>query len=266
MSCEPPAFLALPGGGRLAYRVTPGAEPAVVFLGGFTSDMNGTKALALEAHCRARGAAFVRFDYQGHGASGGRFEEGTIGGWAADAVAVLDAAVPGRAVLVGSSMGGWLMVLVALARPDRVAGLVGVAAAPDFVDDLLLPRLGEAGRRELARAGVVGVPNPYGDAPTPIGQAFVADAARRRVLGAPIALACPVRLLHGLADAEVPWTQSVRLAEGLAGPDVLVTLVKGGDHRLSEPADLARLCRTVDEVRARAENSRQPCGSDGGTP
>ncbi len=249
MSCDPePARLARPGGGWVAYRASPGVGPGVVFLGGFASDMEGTKALALEGHCRARGAPFLRFDYRGHGRSSGRFEEGTIGEWAGDAVAVIDEGTAGPLVLVGSSMGGWIMTLVALARPERVRGLVGVASAPDFTEELLLPRLGEAGRRALAETGEVEVPNPYGEVPTRLRPAFFADAARHRVLPGPLPIACPARLLHGLADREVPWGQSVRLAEALGG-ETTVTLIKGGDHRLSEPPHLARIFGAVDELR-----------------
>lgn len=247
MSCDP-AWLTLPEGEWLAFRASPGTGPGVVFCGGFTSDMEGTKACALEDHCRDRGAAFVRFDYRGHGRSSGRFEDGTIGGWTADALAVIDRCTAGPLVLVGSSMGGWIMTLAALARPSRVAGLVGIAAAPDFTADLLVPRLGEAGRRALATGGGVVVPNPYGDAPTRLGATFFADAERHRVLPGPLPLTCPARLLHGLADQEVPWQQSVRLAEALGG-ETTVTLVKGGDHRLSDPPHLARLFGAVDELR-----------------
>ncbi|GAB4261249.1 MAG: alpha/beta hydrolase [Deferrisomatales bacterium] len=248
MSSEPFRRLALPDGTELAYWAVEGRGPGVVFLGGFGSDMTGEKARALEAHCRARGRAFVRFDYFGHGASGGAFREGTVGRWAADAVAVLDALTRGPQVLVGSSLGGWLMVLAARARPERVEGLVGVAAAPDFSEDLLWARLDGASRERLERAGVLLVPNPYGEEPTVVTRALIEDGRRHLVLRGPIPIRCPVRLLHGLADPDVPWETSVRLARALASEDVTVTLVKGGGHRLSEPEDLTRLCAAVEEL------------------
>jgi pimeloyl-ACP methyl ester carboxylesterase len=240
--------LELPDGTSLAYHALPGASPAVVFLGGFASDMTGTKAIALEAHCRMSGRAYVRFDYFGHGASDGRFEEATIGRWLSDALAVIDRLTEGPVVLVGSSMGGWLAVLAALVRTDRVAGLVGVAAAPDFTEDLIRPGLTDAARRELAEKGVVFLPNPYGEAPTPIRRELLDEARRHRVLQGPIPLACPVRLLHGMADSDVPWQTSARLAEALESRDVVVTLQKEGEHRLSDERGLAWLFGAVDEL------------------
>ncbi len=241
-------YLSLPDGSFLAYRAEAGAVPTVVFLGGFTSDMTGTKAVALGQHCRRRGRGYVRFDYFGHGASAGRFADATIGRWVEDAVAVIDRVTHGPVVLVGSSMGGWLMVRAALARPDRVAGLVGVAAAPDFTVELIEPALDAETRQRLAEEGVAFLPNPYGPQPTPVTSAFLEEARRHRVLGGPIPLGCPVRLLHGLEDREVPWRLSLRLAEALESDDVTLTLVKGGDHRLSEPEHLVRLFAAVDDV------------------
>ena len=176
MSMPKPRFLECPDGARIAYCATPAAEPGdgrpgLVFCGGFMSDMTGTKATALEAYAGARGLAFLRFDYRGHGASSGQFEEGTIGRWAEDAVAVIDAASAGPQILVGSSMGGWIMLLAALARPDRVAGLVGIAAAPDFTEDLMWARYDGAVRETLLREGVYRSPRPTATSPmsSPIG-------------------------------------------------------------------------------------------------
>lgn len=242
------AHLDRPDGSGLAYRATAGGGPAVVFLGGFTSDMTGTKAVALEDYCRSRGRGYVRFDYFGHGASSGRFADATIGRWVEDAVAILDHVTRGPVVLVGSSLGGWLMLRAALARPERVAGLVGVAAAPDFTSELIELSLSEQARRGLRERGVAFLPNPYGDEPTPVTAAFLEEARSHRVLGAPIPVRCPVRLLHGLGDREVPWSLALRLAKALEGDDVTLTLVKGGDHRLSKPEDLLRLFAAVDEV------------------
>jgi pimeloyl-ACP methyl ester carboxylesterase len=231
--------------GRIAYVATPGRGPTVMFLGGLRSDMTGTKATFLEAWCRARGKAFLRFDYTGHGVSDGRFEDGTIGAWSADALAVLDRLTEGSVVLVGSSMGGWAMLNVALARPDRVAALVGIAAAPDFTEDLLWERWDAAARAALLCDGVVRAPNPYDPAGHPYTRALIEDGRRHLCLRAPLPLACPVRLLHGQRDDAVPWQTSLRLADRLAAEDVQVTLIKDGDHRLSRETDLSLLGRTL---------------------
>ena len=241
------------GGAGLAHVRTPGRSPGVVFLGGFMSDMTGTKATALEAHCRAGGRAFLRFDYQGHGASSGAFADGTIGTWAGDAIDAIDSFPEGPQILLGSSMGGWLMVLAALARPERVAGLVGVAAAPDFTDDLMWDEMPEPVRRTLVRDGVWHEPSQYSETPYPITLRLIEEGRDHVVLRAPIPLACPVRLLHGVEDQDVPWRQSQRLMEQIASPDVTLTLIKDGDHRLSRPQDLARLTTAVDEIADQVE-------------
>jgi len=235
-------------GTTIAYHRLAGRGPGVVFFGGFGSDMTGAKALALEAFCKARGQAYLRFDYLGHGQSSGRFEEGTIGSWMADALAVFDACTEGPQVLVGSSMGGWIMLLVALARAERMAGLVGIAAAPDFTEDLIAAKLAPAEKTVLARDGVLEVANPYGDAPTRITQRLVEEGAAHLLLRGPIPVRCPVRLLHGMADADVPWETALHLLARLETKDATATLVKGGDHRLSEPADLRRLARVLDAL------------------
>ncbi len=235
-------------GARIAYHCSEGAAPGVVFLGGLRSDMTGTKATAPEAACTAAGRAFVRFDYFGHGRSTGAFTDGTIGRWRDDALAVLDELTVGRQVLVGSSMGGWIMLLAALARPQRIHALVGVAAAPDFTEDLMWDRYDDATRRVLATDGVYREASPYDDEPTPVTMQLIDDGRKNLLLRGPIPITCPVRLLHGKADAEVPWATSIRLAEALQSPDVTISLAKGGDHRLSEPGDLARLMAAVEEV------------------
>ena len=228
-------------GATIAYHRTPGRTPGVVFLTGFRSNMTGIKATYLEDFCRREGRAFVRFDYFGHGASSGDFLQGTIGRWAEDAMAVLDALTEGPQVLVGSSIGGWIMTLAALGRPGRVAGLVGIAAAPDGTADRLPARMTAAQRAELERDGVTHLPSAYGDGPYPITRRLLEEGRRHLVLQGPIPLTCPVRLIHGLADEHVPWSGSQRLAECLQSADVELILVKNGDHRLSEPADLERL-------------------------
>ena len=247
----PPARLARPDGHAIAYRRTPGEVPGVVFCGGYASDMTGTKAVALEEFCRARGRAFVRFDYLGHGASSGDFADGTIGRWADDAIAVIDELTEGPQVLVGSSMGGWIMLLAALARRARIAALVGIAAAPDFTE-AMWEGLDDARRETLMREGVVYEPSDYSDQPYAITRALIEDGRDQLLLGGPIRLACPVRLLQGMADTAVPWRTALKIAERLESGDVEVHLVKDGDHRLSEPADIARLTRTLAEVLERA--------------
>lgn len=241
------------GAATIAYHHTPASgsgqgRPGVMFLGGFMSDMTGTKALALEAWAVSEGLAFTRFDYQGHGASSGRFADGTIGLWADDALAVLDAVTSGPQVLVGSSMGGWTMLLTALRRPDRVAGLVGIAAAPDFTEDLMWDLFDDEVRRAIIERGVWNRPSEYGPEPQPITRALIEDGRTHLLLRGPIAISSPVRLLHGQRDPDVPWQVSLALAEALTGDDVRVTLVKDGDHRLSRPQDIALLCRTVGDL------------------
>jgi pimeloyl-ACP methyl ester carboxylesterase len=243
-----PARLARAGLPHLAYRRTPGRTPGVVFLGGFKSNMTGIKATAIEAHCRTRGQVFLRFDYRGHGDSGGTFTEGTIGRWRDDAVAVLDALTEGPQVLVGSSMGGWIMVLAALARPDRVSGLVGVAAAPDFTEDLMWAQFDDATRTAILRDGVYQEQSTYSEAPYPVTRELIEDGRHHLVLRASIPVTCPVRLLHGMRDADVPWNTSRRLLERLEVADATLTLIKDGEHRLSREEDLKRIFAAVDEL------------------
>jgi pimeloyl-ACP methyl ester carboxylesterase len=228
----------------LAWARVAGASPTVVFLPGFRSDMTGDKATALAAFCAARGVGMLRFDYSGHGASSGDFLDGTIGTWTADALAVIDTLTAGPLVLVGSSMGGWIALLAAIARPDRVAGMIGIAAAPDFTQRLMWEAMAPFERATLERDGVLYVPSQYGD-PTPITRALIEDGATHLVLTGPVPIHCPVRLLHGQADPDVPWELALRIAEQVQTPDARVILVKDGDHRLSRPADLALLRRTV---------------------
>lgn len=251
----PHAILARGPGRAIAYCRTEGRAPGVVFLPGFRSDMTGGKALALEAACRRAGRAFLRFDYSGHGASEGRFEDGTVGAWRADALDALDRLTEGPQVLVGSSMGGWLMLLAALARPDRVAGLVGVAPAADFATRLMWGRFDAATRAALERDGIVRLPSAYSPEPTPVTRRLIEEARAHELLHAPIPLRCPARLIHGTADPDVPWQLSLELAEKLASDDVEVLLVKNGDHRLSSERDLARLCGVVEDLCRKIEAS-----------
>ena len=241
---EKPQILTRGEGVTIAYHRGPGRGPGVMFLGGFMSDMTGTKAVALEAFCRARGQAFLRFDYQGHGQSSGRFEDGCIGTWSEDAIAALDALTEGPQILVGSSMGGWIMLLAALARPTRVAALVGIAAAPDFVTrmwDEFTPEI----QRTIVMDGVYRAPSQYGTTPYAITHRLIEDGRKHLLLDKPIPLRCPVRLLHGMKDPDVPWDTSLALAGALESTDVDVIFAKEGDHRLSTSTDLERLCATV---------------------
>ena len=240
-----PKILARGNGVSTAYDRLHGSGPGVVFLPGFRSDRQGTKALALEAFCRARGQAYVRFDYQGHGDSTGVFEDGTISQWADDALAVIDELTDGPQVLVGSSMGGWIMLLCAHARRERVAGLVGIAPAPDFTENLLWDRLTPEERNTLMRDGRLEEPTPYSDERHVYTRKLIEVGRDSLVMRAPLPLTCPIRILHGILDDAVPWRQALDILEHVDSTDVEVTLIKSGDHRLSEPRDIDRLCRTV---------------------
>ena len=243
-----PMILPRPDGATIAYRAIAGAAPGIVFLSGFRSDMTGTKALFLDDYCRRRGRGYVRFDYFGHGASSGDFADGTIGRWADDAIAVIDSLTAGPQILVGSSMGGWIMLLAARARPERIHALVGIAAAPDFTEDSLWPRLNPAQQEELMRVGRVTLPSEYDPAGYTFTRALIEDGRENLVLRSPLPIARAVRLLHGMRDASVPWQRSLAIAEHIDSDDVTLMLIKDGDHRLSRDEDLQRLARTLDEL------------------
>ncbi len=227
---------------RLAWRRIPGRGTGVVFLSGFNSDMTGTKAEFLAGWCEARGTPFLRFDYSGHGASGGRFIDGTIGRWAEDAACVIDALAPGPQVLVGSSMGGWIALLLARRRAPRA--LVGIAPAPDFTEDLMWAEFPPEVREAIERDGVWQRPSDYG-APYPITRALIEDGRRHLLLRGPLPIEVPLRILQGQRDPDVPWQHALRIAEAVTGADVRIHLVKDGDHRLSRPEDLALLGETL---------------------
>ncbi len=235
-------------GAALAWRRVAGEGPTVVWLGGFRSEMTGTKAGALAAWAAGACRDFLRFDYFGHGESEGRFEAGTITRWRADALAVIDGLTNGPLVLVGSSMGGWLACLAAMARPDRVKALVLIAPAADFTDKLLEPNLPPEARAALARDGVWRRPSLYAQDGYPITRELLEDGARWSILPGPVAVEAPVRVLQGGADADVPWTHALDLARALKGEDAVFTLIRDGDHRLSRAADLARLIAAVEEA------------------
>ncbi|HWT13907.1 MAG TPA: alpha/beta hydrolase [Allosphingosinicella sp.] len=233
-----------PAGPRLAYRHRPGRSPTLIFLPGYMSDMTGAKALALDGWAAAQGRAMVRFDYAGCGASGGEFEAQTLHDWRADVLSMIDQVAQGPVVLVGSSMGGWLMLLAALARPERVAGLVGVAAAPDFTSW----GFSEEQKLILLREGRLVEPSPHGEQPYVTTRAFWESGEALRLLHAPVAIDCPIRLLHGEADSEVPWGWSHAILQRVRSSDVQLTLVKDGDHRLSRDGDIALLLATVNAL------------------
>lgn len=235
-------FHRLPDGRRIAFRFTPGSGPALVFLPGYKSDMAGGKACAVFEWAVAHGRACLLLDYSGCGMSDGDFADGTLSGWRDEVLALVEAHCPGPVVLLGSSMGGWLMLLAALGLPPgRVAGLLGIAPAPDFTDW----GTPDADKATLASGEVLWKDNPYGPDRTPTYPGFWADGQRRLLLGGEIALTCPVRLLHGQQDPDVPWEVSLRLADALCSADVQVTLIKDGDHRLSRDQDIALLLRTL---------------------
>jgi pimeloyl-ACP methyl ester carboxylesterase len=254
------------GPGRLiAYRRiaprTDGHRPTVVFLGGFMSDMRGRKAEALAALCAGRGQGFLRFDHFAHGDSSGTMEEATVGGWGRDAVAVLDRLTQGPLVLVGSSMGAWVMLLAALARPERIRALVGLASAPDFTEELVWNAYTADERARLMRDGRIVEPGAYGERPYVFTRELIEDGRRHLLLGGPIAITAPVRLVHGIADRDVPYTTSLRLADRLATDDVIVTLIKDADHRLSRDEDLARIGDVVAEL-----SDHSPAASSASSP
>ncbi|HKX77297.1 MAG TPA: alpha/beta hydrolase [Novosphingobium sp.] len=240
-------FHSMPDGRRLAYRFTPGAAPTIVFLPGYMSDMAGGKAQAVNDWATANGRACLLLDYSGCGLSDGDFADGTLTRWRDEVLSLIAAHVSGPVVLIGSSMGGWLMLMVALALPrQRVAGLIGIAAAPDFTEW----GRSDEDKRSLAAGQTVFEPNRYGPEPTPTHPGFWADGQANLLLGNEIALDCPVRLLHGQRDPDVPWDISARLAEALRSPDVRIMLLKDGDHRLSRDSDIALLLRAVAEIGA----------------
>ncbi|WP_435419016.1 alpha/beta hydrolase [Parerythrobacter aurantius] len=239
-----PRYFTLPAGGRMAYRHAEGRSPTLVFLPGYMSDMEGGKATALFDWAQAHGQACLLLDYTGCGRSEGNFANGTLSKWRDEVLALIDATIDGPVVLVGSSMGGWLNLMIGIALGERLAGLAGIAAAPDFTDW----GYSAADKARLAAGQTVYEDNPYGPEPPPMHPGFWADGQANRLLGGTIPLSCPVRLLHGQADADVPWETSIRLAAALATADVVVTMVKDGDHRLSREQDIARLLEIVEEL------------------
>lgn len=232
----------MPDGRRIAFRRLEGEGPTLVFLPGYMSDMNGGKATALYGWAQEQGRDCLLLDYSGCGRSEGDFANGTLSRWREEVVALVETQIDGEVVLLGSSMGGWLMLLVALELRDRLAGMVGIAAAPDFTDW----GYSAAQKEHLAAGQTVFEANPYGPEPTPTYASFFTDGQGQRLLGTRIAIEAPVRLLHGQRDTDVPWETSQRLAAALRSENVQVTYVKDGDHRLSRQQDIGLLLRTVD--------------------
>ncbi|WP_419903024.1 alpha/beta hydrolase family protein [Kiloniella sp.] len=249
-SAQLPAFIERPDGERIAYIKTEGDKdlPGIVFLGGYMSDMTGSKATALEEFAINNNQSFVRFDYMGHGQSSGKFTDGTIGRWTEDALAVIDELTSGPQVLVGSSMGGWIMFNTALKRPERSKALVGIAAAPDFTQDLMWDIFSEEIKDTLLSEGVYYEPSEYGDEPYAITLNLIEEGRQHLLLGKQQPIDCPVRLIQGMKDVDVPWDIVPRIVDSVRADDVEVTLVKNGDHRLSEPHDLQRLRKIIKEI------------------
>ncbi len=242
-------------GVMLAFGDLAGAGPTVVFLPGLRSDMTGAKAQAVAGFCEQRGQAMLRLDYSGHGGSDGRFEDGTIGVWVRDAACVIEAVTSGPLILVGSSMGGWIALLLARSLGARVVGFIGIAAAPDFTERLMWQSMAPAERRRLETAGRLEVPSEYG-APLVITHALIEDGRRNLVLDGRLLLPCPVRLLQGQCDPDVPWETALTLARAIDGDDVVTVLIKDGDHRLSRPRDLAVLTRTLSDLLGREDGGK----------
>jgi pimeloyl-ACP methyl ester carboxylesterase len=239
---------------RIAVRARAGSASGLFWLGGFNSDMKGTKALALEAWAAEHGRACVRFDYSGHGESGGRFADGTIGRWLEESVAVFERFCRGPQVVIGSSMGGWMALLLAHAVAKRsgkatIAGLVLIAPAPDFTEELMWKGFSPEIRQEIESKGVWMRPSEYGDgSPYPITRALIEDGRNHLLLGGSIETGCPVRILQGAKDPDVPWRHAFALAHRLPADDVVLTMIQDGDHRLSRPQDIARIIAAVAEI------------------
>lgn len=264
---EPHEQPAISGGPRgdvtIAYRAVPGKSPGLVFLTGYRSSMEGAKALALEAYCRGSGRACVRFDYQGHGETGGDFELCTLSTWIGDALAIVDEVTKGPQILVGSSMGSWIMLRVALARPERVAALVGIASAPDFTELLMWDAFDTEWRMKILAGTPWRGPSSEGDSKTVVTRELIEDGRRHLVMKDRIAIHKPVRLLHGTADNAVPWKLSQRLLEQIDSDDATLTLIKHGGHRLSKPNELGQIVRTADELVHRVEGAARTTGPAG---
>lgn len=241
-------FFETPHGTTIAYHYHAGNKPTVIFFGGLMSDMEGTKSQALEKHCLQNGYGFLRFDYSGHGASSGTFSEGSIGLWAKDAMALIEAKVDGPIIIIGSSMGGWTGLLTALKFKDRLKAFVGIAPAPDFTERLMWQSFSAEQKKKIKANGQIELPSDYSDEPYIISYGLIEDGRNHLLLDQPILLDVPIRLIHGEKDMDVPANISHLLASQLSSDDVELTLVKDGGHSLSEPRDLKRLMNILDQL------------------
>lgn len=232
----------------------PSGPTGLTWLGGFKSDMTGTKAEALATWARGAGRHLLRFDYYAHGQSSGDFRKATIGRWREDALAAIDALAEGPQILIGSSMGGWMALLAALTRPERVKGLVLIAPAPDFTEELMWKGFAAEIKETLRRDGIYREPSDYSDEPYEITMKLIEEGRNHLILDAPIPLTCPVRILQGMKDPDVPWAHAMRLVDALESEDITINLSKSGDHRLSTPEDIARLVQVVETLLQQIEN------------
>lgn len=253
------------GAHKLAFHKTEGSGPTLVWLGGFRSDMTGSKAMTVEAYAKGRGQACLRFDYAGHGQSTGAFTDGTIGSWTEDAAAIIEAETEGDLILIGSSMGGWIGLLLAIEEAkraksrkhkSRIKALVLIAPAPDFTQKLMWPKFSDAERQTILQEGQLVEPSPYDPEPTIITRNLIEDGKNHQILDDMIETACPVRILQGVLDDAVPHTHALKLMDVLAGEDVVLTLIKDGDHRLSRDSDLETLVRVLDALPGQNEPPR----------
>jgi pimeloyl-ACP methyl ester carboxylesterase len=241
---------------RIAIRAREGTSPGLFWLGGFKSDMKGTKAVALDEHAAKNGRACIRFDYSGHGESGEKFEDGTISQWLEDSLAVFKNRARGNQIVIGSSMGGWMALLLAKAlasdpslAPDaKLSGLVLIAPAPDFTEELMWKNFSDEVRHQIETTGEWQRPSAYGDDPYPITKQLIEDGRKHLLMGKPIEVKCPVRILQGVLDPDVPWQHAMKLVSCLAQDDTTISLIKDGDHRLSRSEDIERLLKTVDDL------------------
>ena len=249
---QKPSILTRTNGATIAYHHIPGKKPGVLFCGGFHSDMTGIKATTLETHSRKNGQQYTRFDYQGHGVSSGHFKDGTIGQWRDDMLAIFEEVTEGPQIVVGSSMGGWMALLLTLQRPDRIAGLVLIAPAPDFTTDLMWKSLPEEARHKIEQDGMWLRPSIYDDGPYPITRDLIEESHKHLVLNDPVPFDGPVRILLGLQDEAIPLEHILRTAKAITSENIEITLIKNGDHRLSTPTDLDKLCAAIDEISSAA--------------
>lgn len=242
-----PKFVSSENNRKIAYHKSEGGDTTVIFCGGYMSDMEGTKACFLEGTCSELGLSYIRFDYSGHGCSSEEFVDGTIGKWKDDALAVIDQLTDGPVIIIGSSMGGWIGLLISLARKERVKAFIGIAAAPDFTQELMWNNYNDEIRETLKRDGIYFEPSSYSDEPYKVTYDLIQDGEKHILLDKTIELHCPVRLFHGLKDKDVPSAYSSCIAEKIQSEDVIISFNKSGDHSLSSPADLQRLKTALSE-------------------